>query len=178
MLLIVVGLRMIINLSSRNNFGIPILMILDMLQLWSEGFHIHKMVLIYQERIMKWFIFGLLCMASSMHAMETSALKMPSEATLRARLHAIGMERLLEKTDLILQLADERKYPLSVSVILDAVIGDYYKDLRQTVSEHDYKNLVLQTEGKKSQILEAILRDHPEALRHLKGLGLYQPDVK
>ncbi len=111
----------------------------------------------------KIFFVAILFMANT----QAVKIKLTAEV-LNQRLHEEqGLEYFMQKTDVVDKLANKELLPAGVVVIFDAALNNYYNYLEQKKHEHRSKMIELLQE-RRTNILETILRDSPEAIKELK----------
>lgn len=100
---------------------------------------------------------------------------MPSKEALQARLDKIGMTYFAEKTNIIAQLADQKKAPLGVAMVVDLSMHDYFEYIKKSMPAPMVRMQQAQMAMHKPLILEILLKHAPAALEELKDLGIYEP---
>ena len=111
----------------------------------------------------KLFIYSLvLSSACVLHAMEKGKdiLVLPNANVLTHRLHDLGLDHFMEKTDIVKQLAGQEKAPMGVVMAVELAIYDYRKCVKMPI----INNMMQMT---KPNIIKAILEDHPIELECL-----------
>lgn len=121
---------------------------------------------------MKKMLLGLLISARIMATGEI--ITMPEKRVLQERLDSIGLRYFAKKTNIISQLADQKKAALGVAVTVDLSLYDYFEYIKKSMPEQMVRIQMVQMDMHKSLIFEALLKDEPAALEELKSLGLYK----
>ena len=110
--------------------------------------------------------------ATYVNAAEKEIITMPSAEVLKERFSTLGLNYFDEKTGIIEQLANEKKHPMGVVMALELCLYDY----NEYMAQQPMIGRMMQIN--KPIILQALLKDHPEALEQLEKVGLYQPSDK
>lgn len=106
------------------------------------------------------------CFISTNYAMgQKKAVTLPSAQVLQKRLGDLGLQHFLEKSKLDTRLGGQEKYPMGVAVDVELALYDYAQYLGNPMTSR-----ILQM--RKSEIIEAILQDYPEAITDLQNKGL------
>ncbi|TET06688.1 hypothetical protein E3J79_01130 [Candidatus Dependentiae bacterium] len=119
----------------------------------------------------KWFVFHvLLCIAGISQAMDKSnkyLIKLPSAQVLMQRLQKDKFSNFLNVTELDQELGGKNITSLSVLLAVDLALDEYIKSLQLTT-----RLSMLETVFQKFrwEIIELILRDHPDAVEDLKKI--------
>jgi hypothetical protein len=106
---------------------------------------------------------GNLCMAMD------KTIKLPDAAILRTRLCNAGLDHFVEKTKIDTELANKELYPMGVAVAVEAHLYDY--------NEYIWKQpmIAIMMQMRKPEIIEILLKDHPDAIAKLKTDGIIIP---
>lgn len=94
-------------------------------------------------------------------------ITMPSAEVLKQRLNDAGFTHFIEKTSIVKDLAGQQKEVLGVATSVDLALYDYSENLKNPM-------MARMMEMRKPQLLQALLQDHPAALKELADRGLYK----
>ena len=104
---------------------------------------------------------GSLCMAMD------KTIKLPDAAVLKTRLCNAGLDHFVEKTKIDTDLANKELYPMGVAVAVETHLYDYNEYLKQPM-------MAAMMQMRKPEIIEILLKDHPNAIQQLKTDGILQ----
>ena len=103
------------------------------------------------------------------HAMEELVIKMPKASVLTHRLCVKGMDKFMEQTGIVTQLADREKTVSDIVTTIEGAVDSYVQYLEQRRGSVSVvrlrKELMLKN---KSRVFEAVLADHPQILDEFK----------
>lgn len=103
-------------------------------------------------------------------------IKMPEKDVLQKQFAAIGMTSFAEKTDIIAQLAGQKKTPVAVAVTVESSICDYLECLKKDgMSTTSLIEQAVEMDRYKPLIFEALLKNQPLDLEKLEKVGAYTP---
>ena len=106
----------------------------------------------------------------AMNETKEATIKMPKADILTARLDKLGMSHFMGTTDIIEQLADQEKYPNHVASAIERCLYNYNEYMAKgdpTMARVTVQRMRVY----KPLIFEALLEEHPEALRKLEKDG-------
>ena len=92
-------------------------------------------------------------------------IKLPSAEILQERLNDMGLEYFREKTELHQQLGNKTLHPMGVAVAVELALADMSKIVKMPMMDELLQMC-------KSEIIETILKDDPEAIAELKKTGI------
>jgi len=99
---------------------------------------------------------------------------MPSAEILQNRLDKLGLKDFAEKTNIVGQLAGQRKAPLIVAIAVEIAYINYAENLRNSTPKQAFQATIIETSmATKPSVFEALLKDHPNALEELKNTLFY-----
>ncbi len=101
-------------------------------------------------------------------------VKMPDAETLKARLDYGGFQSFAKRTDIVEQLANQKKNPLDLLDKINASIDNYNEAVDQDEDVPPAKAIILTGHLKnfKRYLFEALFKDEQETLKKLKQLGI------
>ncbi len=96
-------------------------------------------------------------------SINATLVTMPDKKVLTERLHAKGFSHFMEKTDIVKQLAGQKKEVMGVIMAVELSLYDYHNNL---------KNPMMSTmmAMRKPQLIETLLQDNPSAVKEAHGL--------
>jgi hypothetical protein len=92
-------------------------------------------------------------------------LKMPAESILNDRLHGQGFDHFMEKTGIVQRIAGQELHPGGVVLAVELALHDYDEVLKKGMPAAMARQMSFLMQMRKSQLLDAILQDIPEASR-------------
>lgn len=103
--------------------------------------------------------------------------KIPGEEILRQRFLKFKMGIFIKNTNIIEQLADQKKDPSEISIAVGSAIDDYCTYLRKMAGTGNATciGIDLFLKVNKPLIFEVLLEDVPLALEQLKDMKVYEP---
>ena len=99
----------------------------------------------------------LLCVSTS----EATFVRLPHAKVLRQRLSENGFDHFMEKTEIIASLTDRELDVLGVIIVVNQSLYAYYQYLKNPMT-------IMTIEMRKTDLLELILQDSPDALEDLE----------
>jgi len=112
----------------------------------------------------------------AMDAVTRDTVTIPDAATLTSQLEGIGPDHFMKKTEIVDKFAGTTLAPEGVALAIKLALDDHIENLKSGGMPPEMVEMMMEAgQINKSMLLEAILKDSPEALEHLKGQGLYTP---
>ena len=102
---------------------------------------------------------------------DEGTITLPPAATIKQRLHEMGLNHFLEKTKFDQKLGGEKRAPEGVVIAFDLSMYDYAENLKgQPMARSILGTLHLV----RPKVIKAILQEHPQAFKQLEDEGYFK----
>lgn len=115
---------------------------------------------------------GILSISSIGFAMEYETVQMPDAQTLQARLYKNGFQNFADKTNIVMEFANQEKLLLTFSNEICAFIHNYNQSVKKDMPPEKAILLTGHLNDFKRYLFEALFEDEQKALEKLKKLGI------